>query len=472
MIFNNALELENNFSDYSNFPIIIYGSGPAGITLALELEKKNINSIIVEAGSRDYNEISQSFYEISTKGSPLTNIENSRLRQFGGTSSIWGGWCKPLTNFDFKKFGLNYKKLENYQEEVCKILDIKNSFRESFINKEFKQVEFQYSNVRFNEKYYNKILNSKKIILVLNTQLSHFEGKNGKIENSVCISEGLTLKLKGKEFILCCGGIENSRILMWSREKSKSLFHQNLKIGQYWMTHYWIQAGLGFLNLKNFKLHMKENFIDHDGPIHITSRSQSSLNSLQSSIYLSADDDQNFLRETIKNLLCIAPEYGKKIARLILNKSLKCGNIFMHIEEDPIEENRIILDKFKKDKNEIPLAVIKYKSSLKSKINSKSLIENLANYFRKKDLGRIAISKEVISLEEFHNLGNYHHLGGTRIGDSVNNSVVDKNLKVHNISNLFISGSSVFNYGTYKNPTFSIIQLSIMISEKLKKKLT
>jgi choline dehydrogenase-like flavoprotein len=74
-------------------------------------------------------------------------------------------------------------------------------------------------------------------------------------------------------------------------------------------------------------------------------------------------------------------------------------------------------------------------------------------------------------LEEYNNLGNYHHLGGTKIGDSVNNSVVDKNLKVHNISNLFVSGSSVFNYGTNKNPTFSIMQLSIMVAENLKKKL-
>ena len=31
------------------FPVIIFGSGPAGISTTLELEKKNINSIIIEA---------------------------------------------------------------------------------------------------------------------------------------------------------------------------------------------------------------------------------------------------------------------------------------------------------------------------------------------------------------------------------------------------------------------------------------
>ena len=35
-------------------------------------------------------------------------------------------------------------------------------------------------------------------------------------------------------------------------------------------------------------------------------------------------------------------------------------------------------------------------------------------------------------------------MGGTRMGTNYNNSVVDKNLKVHSTKNLFITGSSVF----------------------------
>ena len=33
-----------------NFPVAIFGSGPAGITTALELEKKNIKCLLIEAG--------------------------------------------------------------------------------------------------------------------------------------------------------------------------------------------------------------------------------------------------------------------------------------------------------------------------------------------------------------------------------------------------------------------------------------
>ena len=52
------------FEDISlkNFPVIIFGSGPAGITIALELERKKISSLIIEAGQEKYSDDSQDFY--------------------------------------------------------------------------------------------------------------------------------------------------------------------------------------------------------------------------------------------------------------------------------------------------------------------------------------------------------------------------------------------------------------------------
>jgi hypothetical protein len=467
MILQNIDELKEN-----NYPVLIVGSGPAGLTLALELEKKNIKTVIIEAGDKEYSNKSQSFYKINTEGVPLKDISNSRLRQFGGTSAIWGGWSKPLSDLDFKNFGLNPNQLKKYQKKACEILNIENSFRESVINEEFNQIEFQYSNVRFYKKYFNQIKKSKNIKLILNTQLSHFEGKNNRIENAICISNREFSKIKVKEFILCCGGIENSRILLWSKFQNKDLFEKDLKIGKYWMTHYWILGGIGFIDLKRFKSYMKNRFIDQNGPIHISANENNPNEKLQSSLYLSTNEDQNFIKEMVKGILCIAPEYGKKISKMIFNKSLKCGNIFMHVEEAPIEENEIILDINSKDDNDIPIAKINYKSSIDARKSAKNLVEKLAIFFRKNDLGRIALAEELYQLKEFENLGNYHHLGGTPMGNDYKNSVVDTNLKVHGIDNLYISGSSTFNRGTYKNPTFSIIQLSLKLANELKNKLS
>ena len=53
------------------------------------------------------------------------------------------------------------------------------------------------------------------------------------------------------------------------------------------------------------------------------------------------------------------------------------------------------------------------------------------------------------------------------MGASYKDSVVDKNLKVHDCKNLFVAGSSVFPSGGHANPTLTIVQLSLRLSEYL-----
>ena len=60
--------------DLDNFPVAIFGSGPAGITTALELEKKNIKSLIIEAGEEKYSKTSQTFYEGKIIGDQITDL--------------------------------------------------------------------------------------------------------------------------------------------------------------------------------------------------------------------------------------------------------------------------------------------------------------------------------------------------------------------------------------------------------------
>jgi choline dehydrogenase-like flavoprotein len=62
-------------------------------------------------------------------------------------------------------------------------------------------------------------------------------------------------------------------------------------------------------------------------------------------------------------------------------------------------------------------------------------------------------------------------MGGTRMGTDKNKSVVDNNLKVHDINNLYIGGSSNFVTGGYTNPTFTIIQLALRLAEEINKRL-
>ena len=85
--------------DLENFPVAIFGSGPAGLTTALELEKKNIKCLVIEAGGENYSEASQEFYKGKIIGDQILPLSETRLRQLGGASGHWGGQSKPLEDY-------------------------------------------------------------------------------------------------------------------------------------------------------------------------------------------------------------------------------------------------------------------------------------------------------------------------------------------------------------------------------------
>jgi hypothetical protein len=53
--------------------------------------------------------------------------------------------------------------------------------------------------------------------------------------------------------------------------------------------------------------------------------------------------------------------------------------------------------------------------------------------------------------------------------DDPTQGVVDKNLNVHSLRNLYVAGSSVFSSASISNPTFTIITISSRLADYLKK---
>ena len=456
-----------------SFPIVIFGSGPAGMSTALELEKKKIKCLLIEAGDEYFSEESQKLYNAKTIGDEILSLSESRLRQLGGTSGIWGGVSKPLENYTFDKWPINNNDLSAYSEGTCEILDIKNQFRRTQINKYMKQVEFQYSKVNFAEKYKDQIKNSKYIMLVLNTQLSHFIGENQSIDSAVCMSQNKEIKIKTKYFILSCGGIENSRLLLWTKNKNPGLLSESLPIGKFWMNHPHVLGGRGVISRKKFQEKMPKNFVGFNDWMHFSTTKEfiEEKNILSASMYMLTQDvfrkDKFIDKEVVKDIFCVAPKYGEKLIQKFHKESFTCVNIYLLLEHEPSEENRVILDT-EIDKFQIPKPKLFYKKTQKSLKTAKFFLDEFANYCLENDLGRIAVKESIFNEEKLDLVGDGgHHMGGTRMGTDKNNSVVDSDLKVHGINNLYINGSSNFYTGGYTNPTFTIIQLALRLANKI-----
>jgi choline dehydrogenase-like flavoprotein len=67
--------------------------------------------------------------------------------------------------------------------------------------------------------------------------------------------------------------------------------------------------------------------------------------------------------------------------------------------------------------------------------------------------------------------GNYHHLGATRMHADPRRGVVDTDLQIHGVRNVYVAGSSVFPTYGCSNPTLTIVALALRLADHLGKRL-
>ena len=67
--------------------------------------------------------------------------------------------------------------------------------------------------------------------------------------------------------------------------------------------------------------------------------------------------------------------------------------------------------------------------------------------------------------------GEWHQLGTTRMSANPKHGVVDPDLKVHSVEDLYVAGGSVFPTVGYANPTLTIVALSLRLAAHVKAKL-
>ena len=267
------------------------------------------------------------------------------------------------------------------------------------------------------------------------------------------------MNLSTKNLVFSMGGIENSRYLLWFKEKyNNKFFDTNVPIGKYWMEHPHFTLG---------QIIIKKDVINN-GYYAIDEVSQKKAKILNCGFRL---EELNYSRskKLIKDLICVAPSLGNEFLSL-LNKNVACGvRIRAAWEQAPNQQNQIILDK-ETDIFETPKAILKWK---KYKIDRETILQSLKqlnNFLFDFDVGRLNLQSWLVdnlNYPENDELAGNHHMGGTRMHFSKKFGVVDLNCKVYGSENLYIAGSSIFTTGGHNNPTLPIVQFSLRLADHL-----
>jgi choline dehydrogenase-like flavoprotein len=90
------------------------------------------------------------------------------------------------------------------------------------------------------------------------------------------------------------------------------------------------------------------------------------------------------------------------------------------------------------------------------------------------ELGRAGLGRLQIGIDDSDTAwpadlaGGWHHMGTTRMSEDPRQGVVDKNCRVHGISNLCIAGSSVFPTAGSGTPTMTLVSLALRLADHIK----
>ena len=158
----------------------------------------------------------------------------------------------------------------------------------------------------------------------------------------------------------------------------------------------------------------------------------------------------------------------KKPGFLVQNSGGKYA-LHYHAEQVPHAESRITLGS-EVDAFGVPIAVIDLRfqeQDVDSVLKSHELLDAA---LRANQLGRLEYWVEPEKRREkvwAHAADGYHQVGTTRMGDDPATSVVDSDLRVHGVRNLYIASSSVFPTTGQANSTFLAVAFAARLAELL-----
>ncbi|MEO6554341.1 MAG: GMC family oxidoreductase [Nitrospiraceae bacterium] len=467
----------NNLPAMADFCVV--GSGPAGMTLALELEQYGRSILLLEGGGLDWSQESQEIYRGDVIGDHYVGLEYARARLLGGTSGHWGGWSYPLNEFAFKKkegfedaqWPIEKKDLDPYFEKALSVLDIRPPRNEVLLDSEFGIREFRisYSRVRFGQRYRERLNASKTLTYVTNANLTGLKTDGQHVVGAhVTNFAGQSAGVKAKHFILAMGGIENSRMLLWfNHQTNGKLIDSRAPLGRYWMEHPGYKVGHALVDLKIPKT---DYFIPHL-LLGFTEAVIRKLSILDCSIILEEIPSKD-TKGLLKDLVCVAPKVGEWAASLA-GKNIVCGaKLIAGWEQEPIWSNHVKLSETKRDRFGVPMVELHWKKTDRDRVTLQKALSQFNDFLMTRNRGRIKLDEWVFGKGGYPSSADdgvsYHHMGGTRMAQTVQHGVVDSNCRVFGQGNLYVVGSSVFPSGGEANPTFTIVQLSLRLAEHLR----
>lgn len=486
--------------------LAIVGAGAAGITLARALSGTGLKIALIESGGFDWAEEAQDLAAGELGEQTYGGLDAVRLRQFGGTTGHWGGWCRELDAIDFEArdhvpfsgWPIAKADLAPYYAQAQAILHLgaaryHDSEGVAAENKAalpvardaaVEPVLFEFSPpIRMGEVYRDE-LGKGPVAVHLNTTVSDLRvSDDGRAITTLTLARdgGPPVSLAARHVVLACGGLSNAQMLLQSDSQLRGgVGNANDQVGRYFAEHPILIGYAAILSLGEAA----------GGPFAFGDIGASGRR------YRLAFQPSEATRRAAGRLSCLItiegpgptfdpatgvfdradprwfgpPETVEAIARLQAKGKARIHMLNAGLETRPNPNSRVVLTG---TRDRFGLRRIKLDWRL-TDADLEDYLANLADFGKGLARAGTAVLRIAPDARERFpaetSWGN-HHMGTTRMGTDPTVSVCDRDGRVHGMANLWVAGSSLYPTPGAANPTLTLVALALRLADKLKTEL-
>ena len=535
--------------------VTVVGAGPAGIVLALELADAGFEVALIESGGRRFSPATQRLGDTEhfdpRHHAPMSECTR---RQIGGTSAIWGGRCVPYDPVDFDdrswiphaSWPLGFAEIEPFFERACDYLICGRSEFDVHSIPEIEQKSLvpglPDGDVRtsalerwslptdFGQEYSERLRSSPRIRLIHGLTCVEIECDDAGDRVSAIRGRSLggkTVRLNSRVYVLACGGVETTRLLLASdRRYAGGIGNHSGQLGHFYMGHIsgriaqvrfstpprktifgfdrdadgvYLRRRIAFAP-EFQKRHELSNIVAYlanpkiSDPAHrngVLSFSYLILRSPLGRFLAPAairkarirdgrhGEVPAHLRNMVLDLgktLIFIPTFAyqrylawRKIPGFYQYSASNVYDLHYHGEQVPNADSRIRLAD---DRDALGLRRVKLELRYSPQDVDGVLRahEHWDEYLRRHGVGRLEYLAEDRSASVWEQASDgFHQVGTTRMSRHPEDGVVGPDCNVHGFEDLFVASSSVFVTSGQANSTFMIVAFALRLADHLKR---
>ncbi|HVX82489.1 MAG TPA: GMC oxidoreductase [Devosiaceae bacterium] len=471
--------------DWAAYDYVIVGAGPAGLFLAEKFAPRG-KVLILEAGGRDLSQAQgEGYYDIEVTGRPIGSL-GRRLSVFGGTSNHWGGHSHPLSPLVFANrpgfpgWPIAYSDYALHLDEAQGWLNLgpfpskttPTGIERDLLGRtqNLAALHFQFSNPlrHFGDAPTQaRYAELAGIDIVLDTRVTDIRLDAGgtRVESLDVfhLPSARTATVPVKLLFLATGGIENPRLLLWSARKYAAgnplAGGPNALTGKYFMEHP--------------SLSPAEIYID--GRTDISALAQHADGSRMVNVVLRPTDEFLAKHELTRFAMHFQenPQPATTDVEIVtaadyfVTQSPSYVRImpFFIFEQTPDPQSYVTLSQ-KRGADGTPLARLNWYISDEEVARYRRGIQLFCGLLNQHGLAKTRFVGDAAGPDwsklQFGDAA--HHMGTTRMAHAASGGVVDANLQVFGLSNMFVTGASVFPTTDIVNPTLNLMALTARLA--------